>query len=222
MRWIKISSVTAVILVFFLCGQAAGHRVNVFAWAEGGTVHVTGKLADGGTISEGSVKVYNEKDNLLIEGKTDDQGEFSFPIPEISDLKIQISAGPGHKGEWMLSKDELSDAAVRDKKAEGSSDSGGQKDEKPSGSSDSRQNNNGEETYSSRQIRQAVDEAVEKALDEALEERLDRMLEKRLAPVMRTLSEIKNPGPTASDIFGGLGYIIGLFGIAAYMYSRRS
>lgn len=192
MRNIKISAAAVVILVFFLCGQAAGHRVNVFAWAEGGTVHVTSKFAGGGKISEGSVKVYDEKDNLLTEGKTDDQGEFSFPVPEISDLKIQVSAGPGHRGEWLVSKDELSDAAGSD------------------------------QSEGSRQIREAVDEAVEKAVDEALEEKLDRVLEKRLAPVMRTLSEIKNPGPTASDVFGGLGYIIGLFGIAAYIYSRRS
>ena len=66
-------------------------------------------------------------------------------------------------------------------------------------------------------IQRALAEAVEKALDR----KLDKKLDQKLAPGMRMLSDLKDPGPSVSEIFGGIGYILGLFGVAAYIYSRR-
>jgi nickel transport protein len=35
------------------------------------------------------------------------------------------------------------------------------------------------------------------------------------------LSELQQEGPTVKDIFAGIGYILGLVGIAAYVHSRK-
>ena len=35
------------------------------------------------------------------------------------------------------------------------------------------------------------------------------------------LAEMRQKGPTARDIFAGIGYILGLVGIAAYVHSRQ-
>jgi nickel transport protein len=35
------------------------------------------------------------------------------------------------------------------------------------------------------------------------------------------LAESRKQGPTVTEIFGGIGYIIGLMGIAAYFKNRR-
>jgi nickel transport protein len=49
-----------------------------------------------------------------------------------------------------------------------------------------------------------IDQAIEKALD------------KKLAPVMRMLTEMQEQKVRLTDVLGGLGYIFGLVGIAAY------
>ena len=49
-----------------------------------------------------------------------------------------------------------------------------------------------------------IDKALEKALD------------KKLAPIMRTLSEMQEQKIRLTDVLGGLGYIFGLVGVAAY------
>ena len=49
-----------------------------------------------------------------------------------------------------------------------------------------------------------IDKALEKALD------------KKLAPVLRMLAEMHEQKVRLTDVLGGIGYIIGLVGVAAY------
>ena len=55
----------------------------------------------------------------------------------------------------------------------------------------------------------AIEAAVEKALD------------RKLAPLVQMLVDQGHRGPTLKDILGGIGYIIGLIGMAAYVHSRK-
>jgi nickel transport protein len=50
---------------------------------------------------------------------------------------------------------------------------------------------------------------------------LDQSLDQRLNPVLKMLSESRDKGPTLRDILGGIGYILGLMGLAAYIHFRR-
>jgi nickel transport protein len=49
---------------------------------------------------------------------------------------------------------------------------------------------------------------------------IEASLEKKLAPIMQRLRPVAL-GPSLSDIIGGLGYILGLVGLASYLHSRR-
>ena len=42
-----------------------------------------------------------------------------------------------------------------------------------------------------------------------------------MAPVMKLLAESREQGPSLRDILGGVGYILGLMGLAAYLHFRR-
>jgi nickel transport protein len=53
-------------------------------------------------------------------------------------------------------------------------------------------------------------------IDKALEKALDR----KLAPIMRTLAEMQEQKVRLTDVLGGLGYIFGLVGVAAYFKAR--
>ena len=46
-------------------------------------------------------------------------------------------------------------------------------------------------------------------------------LDKKLKPVLKMLAESRNQGPEIRDIFGGIGYILGLVGLGAYIHYRK-
>ncbi|HVO83051.1 MAG TPA: hypothetical protein VMU60_01370 [Syntrophobacteria bacterium] len=53
-----------------------------------------------------------------------------------------------------------------------------------------------------------------------IEQTLERALDKKLSPMLRMLAESRDQGPKLSDVLGGIGYIIGLVGIAAYFKGK--
>jgi nickel transport protein len=60
------------------------------------------------------------------------------------------------------------------------------------------------------------------ALDrQVLEETVNKALERQLAPVKEMLAEMTIHRTSLTDILGGIGYILGLFGIWAYCLSKR-
>lgn len=87
-----------------LAGAALAHKVNLFAYVEAGEVYTESYFPDGRRVEGGTVRVYDSGDALLLEGKTDKEGLFSFAIPKIDDLKIVIDATMGHKNSFSLKK----------------------------------------------------------------------------------------------------------------------
>jgi nickel transport protein len=50
---------------------------------------------------------------------------------------------------------------------------------------------------------------------------VDRALDKRLKPVMAMLADARDPKPGIRDVVGGIGYIVGLVGLVAYLRARQ-
>jgi nickel transport protein len=50
---------------------------------------------------------------------------------------------------------------------------------------------------------------------------VSRQLEQKIKPLMRMVAASQEKGPTLRDIFGGIGYIIGLVGLGAYVRYRK-
>ena len=108
-RWAKRIPAFLIFLVssFLVVGSASAHKVMIFAWVEGDTIYTESKLSGGKKVKEGDVIVYDLQGNRLLEGKTNEQGEFSFKIPKKTSLKIVLQAGMGHRGEWKLPVEEM-------------------------------------------------------------------------------------------------------------------
>jgi nickel transport protein len=94
-------------IVALFAGPAMAHKVNLFAYVEGGKVFTESYFPDGKPVESGKIFVYDSKEALLLEGKTDAKGLFSFPVPTVDDLKIVIEASMGHKNSFKLKKAEL-------------------------------------------------------------------------------------------------------------------
>lgn len=94
-------------VVLSFSAAAVAHKVNLFAYAEEGTIFTESYFPDGRAVEGGKVLVYDSKDTLLLEGVTDTEGLFNFDIPKGDDLKIVIDAGMGHKNSFTLKKAEV-------------------------------------------------------------------------------------------------------------------
>ncbi len=100
----------ASILVISSNLPALAHKVIIFAWVEGDTVFTESKFAGGKRAVGAQVQVFDKEGKQLLEGKTDNRGEFSFKIPKLTDLRIVLTAGMGHKGEWAIPESEILEA----------------------------------------------------------------------------------------------------------------
>ncbi|MEJ2660960.1 MAG: carboxypeptidase regulatory-like domain-containing protein [Desulfobacteraceae bacterium] len=91
-----------------VCSTAAmAHKVNLFAYVEGGKIYTESYFPDGSPVEAGKVLVYDSQDKLLLEGRTDKDGLFSFDVPKVDDLTIVIEASMGHKNSFKLKKAEV-------------------------------------------------------------------------------------------------------------------
>lgn len=48
-----------------------------------------------------------------------------------------------------------------------------------------------------------------------------RQLDAKIGPLARMMVDMQDKGPSVADIFGGIGYILGLVGLGAYVRYRR-
>ena len=189
-----------VLTILFTHSVGYAHKVSIFAWVEGNRVFTESKFSGGKMVKNGTVEVFDESGQKLLAGKTDDNGLFSFEIPKFVDLNIVLSAGMGHQNSWRLSAAELgTDAAERTEKADSSSSP--------------------EVLEAKMAPPSQADVPVLTARE--VEAIISRQLEEKIQPLTRMMAAAQDRGPTVADIFGGIGYILGLVGLGAYVRYRR-
>jgi nickel transport protein len=186
--------------------SVSAHRVNVFAWVDGETIHVESKFFGGKKVKAGKVVVMDPRGVEMLSGLTNDQGQFSFRVPGQSDLRIIITAGQGHQGEWTVRQTELQGALPETKvKTDVIKNVGSEpKSDIENTSADDRS------TIPGNHIK-----------PEELEAMIESVLDRKLQPITRMLAETRQEGPDVGDIFAGIGYILGLVGIAVYVQNRK-
>lgn len=193
----------ALALVLLVQGTALAHRVNVFAFVQGGEIVVESWYSKSKKVRHGNIEVQDaQSGETLLTGMTDEQGLWRFPIPEQArssgaGLRILLQAGEGHQNEWTVQASEFLDTP------------------RPVESLPAAQPG-GAAAASSR-----TDEALLPALTRSdVEEVVAAVLDAKLAPIKRELLEQNQGGPGMREIFGGIGWIFGLVGVAAYFKSR--
>ena len=199
------------ILLFYITDTAYAHRVMIFAWVEGDKVFTESKFSGGKKVKGGKILVSDLRGKNILEGKTDDKGEFSFTVPEKTALKIVLVAGMGHRAEWTIPLNEIESLA----------------DKKPVKSTlKSHEEESPLKTVSVKSAEETQEKRMQPELSTGLnsneiEQAVEKALDKKLKPVIKMLEESTRPGPTVSEIIGGIGYILGLMGVGAYFHYRR-
>lgn len=170
---------------------AHAHKVNLFAFPEGDDIFVEGYFMDGKKPMGSEITVYDSSGAQLLSGKTNDDGQFRFPIPKREELRIVLNAGEGHQAEYLVTREELAGIEGGDETAAASGSAS------PPGTTPA--------TAADGNVSQAM---VRKAVGEAI------------IPLMRSLSELKEQRGF-SDIVGGIGFIFGVIGVFFYLKARR-
>lgn len=201
--------------IFFLAAFSApvfSHGLNIFAWLENDSILVQCDFGQNRPAPNAAVAVYDNVDRQeLAHGVTDKQGRYSFPVPGVirhgHGLLIVADAGQGHRGEWSMDASELyaaasltagfDEAALR---AQGQDAGHVHVQTTPIGAPMVQ----GPVTQD--QVRNIVQEA----------------LELKLAPIRQQIAATSSSGPSLAEIIGGIGWILGLVGIAFYFKARKS
>ena len=180
-----------IIAFLTLPSQVWAHKVNVFAWVEGDMVFVEGYYPGGKKAQNSLVEVFNSANAKLLEGRTNQKGEFSFKSPAKEDLRIVLTAGMGHKNDFTITAGDL-----------GGTESSSQEPE----------------PEISEQI--AASSSTDVDLGQ-LKVMIDQALDRKLDPVIKLIRNTRKEGPGVTEIIGGIGYIFGLFGLVMYFKSKK-
>ena len=96
-------------LTFMTPGFAHAHKVIIFAWVEDGMILSQSYFSSKRKAKNCNINVVDGKGRVVHTGKTDDQGNYSFKIPENIDsgLVLNLDAGQGHRAHWKIPENEL-------------------------------------------------------------------------------------------------------------------
>lgn len=182
------------LIIIMMDVSVFAHKVNIFAYVEGDKVYTESYFNDGKKCIDSRIEVFDNQGNKLLEGLTDKKGEFSFKVTsEDGDLKIVLTASMGHRAEYSISADELRGfvGLIKEENKEPIS-------------------------IVSPEISLVDLKEIQLIIEDTLDE--------KLKPIMREMKEIKKSQEdkiSPTEIIGGIGYIIGIFGIVAYFLSHK-
>ena len=186
-----------VVLLSVATSSAYAHKVNVFAYAEGDQIYIEGYFSDGTKAKNSEVQVYGDHDQELTKGQTNEEGVFIFPAQGKQSLRIVLNAGLGHQASYEIPLDEVADTASSSE----------------SYATPSRTN----QDLSLDGNAKGIDSAESSQMSEAM---VRKAVAQGVLPLAREISELKERRGF-SDIVGGIGFIVGVLGIFAYLKARH-
>jgi nickel transport protein len=234
-------------LFFISAFPAFSHRVNVFAYVEGDTIHTESYFYDGSPVIEGKIELLDKSGKSLFSGTTDSEGLLSFKVPKIEDLTVVLDAAMGHRATFLITAEELKeqlpegvpegDASKtlsrgemsgieersqtenlpkREQTSRGEGSESGEKPErKPAPQPVTAEKGTQKKAVFSQDV--SIEDIRELVRDE-----IALGFSRELGPVHRSIERLQKQkeGPSVTEIIGGIGYIVGLAGIAMYFRSR--
>ncbi len=207
----SVVSRTALILLFLLSVSseaAMAHRVNLHALQQGRIVKVHAYWADGTDARDAVIKAIDSNGKTVSQGITDSDGICMFSLPRAGVYSLVFDAGMGHRAESSLEY-----KLPEDLKSSASGNSWGQAFAHP-----------GPLQPCHEYIKsKAGSPASQCAIPDAMLRQIDAMLDRKLRPVLDELLVLRERDNRIRirDITGGLGYILGIAGLALWFSARK-
>jgi len=178
------------LLIFCLALPALAHRVRVFAYVSGNEIFSEASLGNNQPVVHGEVIVTRGSiGEVLVQGKTDKQGRFSFSKPDLlpgESLVITVNTGQGHQGSWTLTPADFG--------------------HHPS-------------PKANKKLQAQINEIHPTPLSLSPEEQqhladlVAGAVAREVEPLKRMLAQQMNNEPSLQDIIGGIGWLVGIGGL---------
>ena len=170
------------------------HKVNIFAYVEGGKIYTESYFNDGKKCMDSKIEVFDNQENKLLEGLTDKEGIFCFEAPpeDVIDGDLKVIL--------TASMGHRAEYIVPANELRGVT---GLTQEKS------------EESVS--KVSPEISSFDVKEIQILIEDALDE----KLKPIMREIKKSQENRISPTEIIGGIGYIVGIFGMIAYFLSRK-
>jgi nickel transport protein len=178
-----------------LPGTAEAHRLKVFATVVGENIQGRAYFVGGGPAVNVSATLRDHDEKILTEGSTDAEGRFSLTAPVKADLTVVVDALDGHVARFDIAAARLPDTLP-------AGDVAGRAPAPPPDAASS--------------APASGDPPASIGADE-----LATVVARQIEPLAEQLDSLED-SIRLRDVLGGVGYIIGIFGLFAFLRSRRS
>ena len=182
------------LIIIMINISAFAHKVNIFAYVEGRGIYTESYFSDGKKCIDSKIEVFDNQGNKLLEGLTDKEGMFSFKIP------AEDTISGGLKLVLTASMGHRAEYIIRADELGNVSGLVEEKIEEP--------------------ISAVFPEVSSFDLKE-IQSLIEDILDEKLKPIMREIKKSQEDKISSTELIGGIGYIIGIFGIVAYFLSRK-
>lgn len=190
------------------------HKVIASAYAEGNAVEGEIGFSNGDMAKNVVVEVLDDDGNKLGETKTDEEGIFRFTPTRFIPLTFRADLGQGHVAVYRMAENELPqiEDAAKPSATQASM-------VKPVGDTNPAADTSGNQVIANGAMVQIINAAVKTELA-ALKSELRKAVRLETKPLRKEIAAYKEKNDLQT-ILGGIGYIIGLFGIGFYVVARR-
>ena len=182
---------TAALLV--AASPASAHRLKVFASAIGSSIEGEAYFVGSGPAAGVDVTLRDTADKVLQSGKTGPDGKFALKATGTGDITVTVDAEDGHVARFTVAASELDSNPPAAVPPASAALAG---DAKP---------------------RDAAMPAAAPAVSMA---DLEIAVARKVAPLAAQIDALQS-ALRIQDIIGGIGYIVGIFGLVAFLKSRR-
>ena len=196
--------VAALMLLLTLGDPALAHKLQVFAFAEGARISGSAYFAGGGAALVARIEVRDGEGGVLAELAPDGEGRFVYTAAAPVDHLILAITSDGHQAEWRVPAAELAAGF-------GYGGAIAQEAERP---------HRRDEPVIVETDASSTSATSVAILDPALESAIERAVARQIRPLREQLVAAQDR-IRFQDILGGIGYIMGLTGLALWWTSRR-
>lgn len=102
-----LACAVAMVLAALVATPAFAHKASVFATVRGKTVSGEAYFRDGTPLRGARITVLDPDGKQLAETQTDSEGKFSVPLVRRCDHRLVVDAGDGHAAESMIRAEEI-------------------------------------------------------------------------------------------------------------------
>lgn len=202
----------AACLLLILTPFAWAHKVSIYAFTDGNAIQVEGFFNRNDKVHHGKITATDrETGTTVYSGTTNDAGIIRFR-PDAEFLKtahgltITLNAGDGHQAEWIFSPEDLRGLAPTIRQP---ASFPLQKKKNLIAGHPVQSVSNGNDSN-------IINDCGNRQLATLIGDTIDS----RLSPIRQQIARLEDPSPTIRDVIGGLGWIMGLLGIALYFKKK--